>query len=110
MQNLIYPLLVAIISGLTVVAYKNPIFYEEKFANKLFIISLCGIWVDGLWTIAIKMSFSSLKDFIPKADIEKAKESLTNIYLPENTFYWFVALMVFTFFLSWLAFQRKYKK
>ena len=106
MESLIYTLIAAGISGLTFVAYKEPDFYEEKFANKIFCISIASLMLALTWGSALTLGFSKIKEFLAEGKVTQAEAVVKNLYIPETAEFviWFV--FFYSLFLMWLSDHR----
>jgi len=103
MELLIYPLILAAITGLTVVAYKQPEFYEDNFDGKIFFSAVGAIIISSVWDIATAFSFSTLKEFIPEEKFENAEKAISVIEISTEVELGIWLLFAFSLFLSWLA-------
>ena len=102
-ETILSGLILAFISGITILAFKHKIVFDKVF-NKLFIIAVSVPSVLMLWNIAIEYSFSQTLYYIEKEKIQLAKESLP--YFPLSNNYLFIillAIQVYLYGLSYLA-------
>jgi hypothetical protein len=107
MFTLVYPLVLACISGLAYLAVKHPAVYEKLF-NKLYFCSGVAGLVLGLWSTAVSKTLSALYPFIADGKQAAAAAAADGISVSLGwVVIWQLLSMAYLLFLSWLANQIK---
>ena len=95
MQTFIYGLLLAGVSGVTVVAFKHPGGYARLFPYLFGIatIAFCGITI---WHIAVEMSWRSLDAYIVEEQLSDAKASKGQLSVSYTwAVFWYLGVVAF---------------
>jgi len=95
MQTFIYGLLLAGVSGVTVVAFKHPGGYARLFPYLLGVatIAFCGITI---WHIAVEMSWRSLDAYIVQEQLSDAKAAKERLSVPYTwAVFWYLGVVAF---------------
>ena len=107
-ENLIISLVLLFIPGITYVAYKHPDLYVKSFSNKLFMVSAIVLLIFSTYNLAITLTFGTIKEFLIEGKKQEVEAALNKIKAPYFIWVSAMALMVYSFVLSWLAYHMKY--
>jgi len=97
MQTFIFGLLLAGVSGVTVVAFKHPGGFARLFPYMLGIatIAFCGITI---WHIAVETSWRSLDSYIVREALSDAKATKGRLSLPYLwVVLWYLGVVAFLY-------------
>jgi len=97
MQTFIFGLLLAGVSGVTVVAFKHPAGFARLFPYLLGIATLafCGITI---WYIAVEMSWRSLGAYIVEEAWPDAQATKGRLTLPYSlVVFWYLGVVAFLY-------------
>ncbi|MBK0370715.1 hypothetical protein [Flavobacterium agrisoli] len=102
-ETIISGLILALVSGITILAFKYKKIFDKVFEKFLIIIG-CIFIVLFIWNIAIEYSFSEIYKYIENGKTELAKESLPYFAL-SNTYLIiiFVAIQIYLSGLKYLT-------
>ena len=95
MQTFIFGLLLASVSGVTVVAFRHPHGFARLFPYLLAIVTAIFVGV-GVWQLAIDVAWSELRGFLAEgasAEATAAKEALRFAYF--WVVLWYVGTIAF---------------
>ena len=97
--TLISGLIVAGITGLTILAYKHPQAYKQlKLPSTIFKFSLISIIGLLLWNYSISITFTKLSPYIKENDLSVAKSIIDKTNNPISL----ILLITAVFFALWL--------
>jgi hypothetical protein len=91
-ETIIAGLILALISGITILAFKHKKIFDKVF-DKFLIIFGCICILLFIWNIAIEYGFSEVYKYIEKEKIELAKESLPYFAL-RNTYLIIIFILI----------------
>lgn len=97
MQTFIIGLLLAFVSGVTVVAFKHPAGYARLFPYLLGVatMSFCGVVI---WDIAVEMSWRSLESYIVQDKQNDAAAAIGRRSIPYSWIVlWYLGVAAFLF-------------
>ena len=99
METLVSGIALAIISGLTFLAYKHPNAYRKMHTP--LVAALCLVTIGGMiWFSAVSYTFETMMEFTPLDKFEEASQKIDSIRPPM----WGVwASLVIFFFLAFLS-------
>ena len=101
-ETLIIGLTLAFVSGISVFAFKHQKAFEKivwKFIGMLFFIYL----IVSLWIASLEISFNKLSKYIPKNNLEVAKNELPHLPIGQSsTNIIFFSFLFYLFILSYL--------
>ena len=100
-ETIIAGLILALVSGITILAFKYKNVFDKIF-DKFLIIIACIFIVLFIWNIAIEYSFSEIYKYIDKEKTELAEESLPKF--PLRTVYLGIILVVIQIYLNALKY------
>jgi|AntDeeMinimDraft_5_1070356.scaffolds.fasta_scaffold03235_3 multisubunit Na+/H+ antiporter MnhB subunit len=100
-ETIVAGLILALVSGITILAFKYKKVFDKVFEKFLIIIG-CIFIVLFIWNIAIEYSFSEIYKYIENGKTELAKESLP--YFPLRTTYLGIIFIVIQIYLSGLKY------
>lgn len=95
--------IVAIVSGLTVLAYKNPIGFKRLYFPIATILLLTSVGL-GAWNAGVTTAAKTLLEFVPAANIQQATASSSALLTPIWHFLVLVVMFVYLVFLLWLPY------
>lgn len=97
MQSFIFGLLLAGVSGVTIVAFKHPVGFARLFPYLFGVatITFCGITV---WQIAIEMAWRSLYAFVVQESLADAQAVKGGLSLPYSwVAFWYLGVVAFLY-------------
>ena len=93
-------LLVALITGITFLAYKHPIAFSRLYWPLFFVLLSASIGI-GSWNGAITTTFATLKDIIPSAQLPAATLKAQELKLASWYSWVFPIAAIYLVFLLW---------
>jgi len=91
MQSFIFALLLAGVSGVTVVAFRHPHGYARLFPYLLAAASLVFVGV-AIWQAAVEITWNSVEDYVAQEKAAIAQEQKSSLNLPIAwVVFWYVA-------------------
>lgn len=95
MQTFIIGLLLACVSGVTVVAFKHPYGYARLFPYVLAVATFVFVAIT-IWHVAVEVSWHNLKVFIVAESAAGARSATERLGLPYVwVLFWFLAVIGF---------------
>ena len=95
MQSFIFALLLAGVSGVTVVAFKHPNGYARLFPYMLACASVVFVCFT-VWHIAVELTWERIDEFVNVDQLAIAKEQKSTLNFPYGwVLFWYLAVVVF---------------
>lgn len=94
-------LLVALITGITFLAYKHPTAFSRLYWPLFFVLLSASIGI-GAWNGSITETLAVLKDFIPPAQLQAATLKTQELKLASWYSWVFPIAVIYLVFLLWL--------
>ena len=95
MQSFIFALLLAGVSGVTVVAFRHPNGYARLFPYMLVIISVVFVCIT-IWQAAVEITWHRVDHFIAEGVLDKAESRKSDLNLPYAwVLFWYLATVSF---------------
>lgn len=95
-------IVLALASGLGVIAYKTPRIFKKLF-NLLFVAGMLAMVAIGSWSVGYKYAWSVVSRFVDEKKTAEALKTLEQQGLSEFSFLYAILGFIFIFFLDWLA-------
>ena len=100
-KTLFASLILALISGLTFLAYKHPIAFKRLFWPLFFLIT-AAFFVATAWNGAVSSVLSALSEFIPPTQLQAASLKAHELDFPSWHTLAFLCSGLYMSFLLWL--------
>ena len=95
MQSFIYALLLAGVSGVTVIAFKHPIGYARLFPYLVTLVTFVFVGV-SIWQVAVETTWQSVDQFIDQKLNDEAVARKSELNLPVGwVMFWYAATISF---------------
>ena len=94
-------LIVALVTGITFLAYKHPIAFKRLYFPIFGVLLLVGIGF-GAWNAAISFTLIALKDIIPPEQFQAATLKAHALDAPTWYSWAFMGMVAYLMFLLWL--------
>lgn len=107
MDSLYISLVLMAVSGVTFIAYRHPLLYEEQFSPKIFIVSGLAVLAVMFHDAGVNTAFKDLTPFLKDGVGEQVKVAIQKSSFPEIFWGGVGSTFLYAFFLSWLADHMK---
>ena len=103
MENLLIGLILAAVSGVTLVAYKHPVLYEREFGPKILYSALFIFGFAVVYEIGFGAAIERLTPYLINSESPEIQSLLEASGMNEYVYLISISAAIYSGFLSWLA-------